>query len=204
MSDYDGLARDGDAEDFAYTVTDWRKRAETAERKLNEVLPGYVAQCAQLLEENTDQAWEIAKLRYYVEALERRFPPEQRQQAVDAANVALAMHGPPQWVWDRDAQVKELEARIISLEVDRDKAVRLRDEADAIIWALKPADIPGAINWGDLGVREVQRVTSDDRQWWRVIIEEADPSNDALHAAVLAGLVALGWAADDIEIETEW
>lgn len=101
---------------------------------------------------------------------------------------------------ERDA----LQARILSLEVDRSKAVKLRDETDSIIWSLKPADVSGAINWGDLGVREVQHVTDDDRQWYRVIIEEADPSNPALHAAVLAGLMALGWTADDIEIETDW
>lgn len=102
---------------------------------------------------------------------------------------------------ERDA----LQARILSLEVDRSKAVKLRDETDSIIWSLKPENFPfGAINWGDLGVRETQHVTDDDRQWYRVIIEEADPSNPALHAAVLAGLVALGWTADDIEIETDW
>lgn len=53
-------------------------------------------------------------------------------------------------------------------------------------------------------MREVQEVIDDERRWYRVIIEEADPSNPALHAAVTAGLVALGWPADDIEIETAW
>lgn len=96
------------------------------------------------------------------------------------------------------------EARLLALQVDRSKAVKLRDETDNVIWALKPADVPGAINWGDLGVREVQEVIDDERRWYRVIIEEADPSNPALHAAVTAGLVALGWPADDIEIETAW
>jgi hypothetical protein len=71
-----------------------------------------------------------------------------------------------------------------------------------VYWSFKPADVPGAINWGDLGCREVQEVINDERRWYRVIIEEADPANPALHAAVLAGLVALGWTADDIEIET--
>lgn len=183
------------------TVT---QRAEAAEAKLNDVLPGYVAQCAKLLEDNTDQAWEIAKLRHYVEALERRLDYQTRQQAVEAASVALAKHNPPQWIWDRDAQAKALQARILSLEVGRSKTVKLRDDTDSIIWSLKPNDVPGAINWGDLGVREVQHVTDDDRQWYRVIIEEADPGNPALHAAVLAGLAALGWQADDLEIETAW
>ncbi len=96
------------------------------------------------------------------------------------------------------------EARLLVLQVDRSKTVKLRDETDNVIWALKPDDVPGAINWGDLGCCEVQEVIDDERRWYRVIIEEADPSNPALHAAVTAGLVALGWPADDIEIETAW
>lgn len=101
---------------------------------------------------------------------------------------------------ERDA----LAAKLLTLQVDRSRAVKLRDETDNVLWALKPADVPGAINWGDLGVREVQEVINDERCWWRVVIEEADPANPALHAAVLAGLVALGWNADDIEIQTTW
>jgi hypothetical protein len=96
------------------------------------------------------------------------------------------------------------EARLLALQVDRSKAVKLRDDTDNVIWALKPDDVPGAINWGDLGVREVQEVIDDERRWYRVVIEEADPRNQALHAAVTAGLVALGWNADDIELETAW
>lgn len=96
------------------------------------------------------------------------------------------------------------EARLLAMQVDRSKTVKLRDDTDNVIWSLKPADVPGAINWGDLGCREVQEVINDERRWYRVIIEEADPSNPALHAAVLAGLVALGWDPDDIELETAW
>ncbi|MFN8468574.1 MAG: hypothetical protein U0X20_23650 [Caldilineaceae bacterium] len=70
------------------------------------------AQLAAATTETTEQAWEIAKLRYYVEALERRLAPSKRQQAAEAASHALAQHNPPQWIWDRDAQVKELQARI--------------------------------------------------------------------------------------------
>ena len=102
------------------------------------------------------------------------------------------------------ARAEAAEARLLALQVDRSKAVKLRDETDNVIWALKPDDVPGAINWGDLGVHEVQEVINEERRWWRVAIEKADPSNPALHAAVLAGLVALGWDADDIEIETAW
>lgn len=93
---------------------------------------------------------------------------------------------------------------LLALQVDRSKTVKLRDETDTVIWALKPEDVPGAINWGDLGCREVQEVVNEERRWYRVIIEEADPSNPALHAAVLAGLTAMGWDTDDIELETAW
>lgn len=102
------------------------------------------------------------------------------------------------------ARAEAAEAKLLALQVDRSKSVKLRDETDNVLWTLKPADVPGAINWGDLGVREVQEVIDEERCWWRVIIEEADPSNQALHAAVIAGLVALGWDAEDIEIETAW
>ena len=102
------------------------------------------------------------------------------------------------------ARAETAEARLLALQVDRSKTVKLRDNTDNVIWSLKPEDVPGAINWGDLGVREVQEVVNDERRWYRVVIEEADPSNQALHAAVLAGLVTLGWTADDIEIETAW
>jgi len=96
------------------------------------------------------------------------------------------------------------EAKLLALQVDRSKTVKLRDETDSVIWALKPADVPGAINWGDLGCREVQEVINEERRWYRVVIEEADPVNPALHDAVLIGLLALGWNADDIELETAW
>jgi len=102
------------------------------------------------------------------------------------------------------ARAEAAEARLLALQVDRSKAVKLRDETDSVLWALKPDDVPGAINWGDLGVCEVQEVIDEERRWYRVIIEEADPSNPALHAAVIAGLAALGWDTDDIEIETAW
>jgi hypothetical protein len=102
------------------------------------------------------------------------------------------------------ARAEAAEARLLALQVDRSKAVKLRDDTDNVIWTLKPEDVPGAINWGDLGVHEVQEVINEERRWYRVIIEEADPSNQVLHTAVTAGLVALGWNADDIELETAW
>ena len=48
----------------------------------------------------------------------------------------------------------------------------------------------------------------DLRQQLAAVIARAEkaeaPSNPALHAAVMVGLVALGWNADHIEIETAW
>ncbi len=53
-------------------------------------------------DESTWQAWEVAKLRYYTEALEGMLSSEQRAAAVDAARAALAQHNPPAWVqWGR-------------------------------------------------------------------------------------------------------
>ena len=56
------------------------------------------AQLAAATAETTEQAWEIAKLRYYVEALERLVAPEERQTAADEASIALSLHNPPEWV----------------------------------------------------------------------------------------------------------
>lgn len=56
------------------------------------------AQLAAVTTENAEQAWEIAKLRYYVEALERLVKPDERQTAADEASIALAQHNPPEWV----------------------------------------------------------------------------------------------------------
>ena len=126
--------------------------------------------------------------------------------AVTAERDALALelsHLRPEWQALRDER-DALAAQVLALQVDRSKAVKLRDETDNIIWSLTPDVIPGAINWGDLGVREVQEVVNEERCWWRVVIEEADPVNPTLHTVVLARLVALGWNADDIEIVTEW
>lgn len=126
---------------------------------------------------------------------------ELRAQLAAANKYALGMEAAANTERER---AEAAEARLLALQVDRSKAVKLRDETDTVIWSLKPDDVPGAINWGDLGCCEVQEVVNDMRRWYRVIIEEADPSNPALHAAVLAGLAALGWDTDDLEIETAW
>lgn len=67
--------------------------AETAERKLNAVLPQYIAQMARLLADNTDLAREVARLRFYVAALEQRCTPEQIAAAVAEASAAVAELG---------------------------------------------------------------------------------------------------------------
>ncbi len=129
--------------------------------------------------------------------------------AVTAERDALALAtsstpGKGTGVWVPIDKWQELQDQLRALQVDAGTLVRLRDDTDNVLWSLKPADIAGAINWGDLGTRETQEVIDEQRRWYRVIIEEADPANPVLHAAVLAGLVALGWKANDIEIETAW
>jgi len=85
----------------------------------------------------------------------------------------------------------------------RSDLMRLIRDVDDILHGMNPTTMPGAINWGDLGAREVQIVWTQDYTWhYRVIIEEADPVNPALHDAVLAGLTASDWVG--IEIETAW
>lgn len=101
-------------------------------------------------------------------------------------------------------RAEKAEAQLLALQVDAGTLVRLRDDTDNVLWSLKPDDVPGAINWGDLGTRETQEVIDEQRRWYRVIIEEADPANPDLHAAVLAGLDKKGWNVDDLEIETAW
>ncbi|TXH58879.1 MAG: hypothetical protein E6Q97_01100 [Desulfurellales bacterium] len=130
-------------------------------------------------------------------------------QRAEAAEVALALAtnstpGKGTGVWVPLDKWQELQDRLLALQVDAGTLVRLRDDTDNILWSLKPENVPGAINWGDLGTRETQEIIDEQRRWYRVIIEEADPVNPDLHAAVLASLVALGWKADDVEIETAW
>lgn len=55
----------------------------------------------ELRRETEAQAWEIARLRYYCEALERLLTAEQHAAAVEEAALALAQHDPPEWVTAR-------------------------------------------------------------------------------------------------------
>ena len=73
---------------------------------------------------------------------------EMWRQRINADNAQLGA-----LVWElmqAEARAKAAEAKILALQVDRSKAVKLRDDTDNVIWALKPEDVPGAINWGDL------------------------------------------------------
>jgi len=100
-------------------------------------------------------------------------------------------------------RIAELEAQLFG---ERQRLVKLSEDADTVLFGLHPDTTPGAINWGDLCAREVQCVWAHDDgvHRYRIVIDEADPVNPALHAAVLAGLAALGWDAAEVEIVTEW
>ena len=54
--------------------------------------------------------------------------------------------------------------------------------ANEVLSKLKPTDIAGAINWGDLSCTDVEECRSvhDDFTTVRVTIEEADPNNPEL------------------------
>lgn len=163
-------------------------------------LPEMRDRLAAVTAERDALALELSHLRPEWQAMQA-----ERDAAVSA--LALATNSTPghgTGVWVPLDKWQELQDRLLALQVDAGALVRLRDDTDNILWSLKPADVPGAINWGDLGTRETQEVIDESRRWYRVVIEEADPANPDLHAAVLAGLVALGWTADDIEIETAW
>lgn len=104
-----------------------------------------------------------------------------------------------------DAMTKRAEAAEARLRANTDELRRLMIDTDAILTGLDPKDIKGAINWGDLGAREVTRVfDADHRTWLRMVIEEVSPGEEQLIAAVRAGLAAKGWDVSNIEIETDW
>lgn len=107
------------------------------------------------------------------------------------------------------AQLAAVTARAEKAELEltnawpRSVVMQLTHDVDDVLHSLNPTTTPGAINWGDLGAKEVQIVWTQDYTWhFRVIIEEADPVNPALHDAVLTGLTIRNWM--DVEIETAW
>jgi len=56
-----------------------------------------------------------------------------------------------------------------------------------------------AINWGDLGVRDVEKVEGQER--WIIYVEEASPDADGLRLYLEKYLRAWGW---DVEVILEW
>lgn len=66
------------------------------------------------------------------------------------------------------------------------------------------AEIPGAINWGDLGVDSVEEYRSypDGHTGMRVLIGEADAHNEELHRFISERLQATGLYG--VEVVTEW
>lgn len=79
------------------------------------------------------------------------------------------------------------------------------DYANEVLANLKPDEVEGAINWGDLSCVDVEECRSVhmNRIAVRVTIEEADPSNADLHAFMYEKLCT---KFPDIifEVSTEW
>lgn len=81
----------------------------------------------------------------------------------------------------------------------------LQEDTNDVLDSLDKTAIKGAINWADLRCVSTTKVHGNyGRTWFRVEIEEAAPGEEALIAAVVAGLAAKGWYTDDIEVTTEW
>ena len=57
-----------------------------------------------------------------------------------------------------------------------------------------------AINWGDLGVRDVEKVEKGQERWI-VYVEEASPDANGLRLYLEKYLKAWGW---DVEVILEW
>lgn len=88
-----------------------------------------------------------------------------------------------------------------------DYSARLMKATDDFLGTLKPNQIKGAINWGDLGCSLVERVESyggspATELAWRVVIEEAAPGSYELTSAVHNELSAQGFK--NIEVQAEW
>lgn len=86
-------------------------------------------------------------------------------------------------------------------------ADQLMKVTDEVLEALDPSTIKGAINWGDLSCRIVERVelfssSPVTETVWRVVIEEAAPDAYELSAAVFNALAHSGFK--DVEVQLEW
>lgn len=88
-----------------------------------------------------------------------------------------------------------------------DTLKKLRDEVEDILVKARDAKIEGAINWGDLHVRDVSfcdyRQSLDGGTYYLVLIEEAAPDNHELHEYIRQNITVLQ-ASDIVKIETEW
>jgi len=98
-----------------------------------------------------------------------------------------------------------LQVRASSTDDDDLTLSNLQEDTNDVLDSLDKTAIKGAINWADLRCVSATQVHGNrGRTWFRVEIEEAAPGEEALIAAVVAGLAAKGWYMDDIEITTEW
>lgn len=98
-----------------------------------------------------------------------------------------------------------LQVRASSTDDDDLTLSNLQEDTNDVLDSLDKTAIKGAINWADLRCVSAEKVHDKrGREWFRVEIEEAAPGEEALIAAVAAGLTAKGWYMPDIEIATEW
>lgn len=109
-----------------------------------------------------------------------------------------------------EARLKEWETAAIAKRPsptdDADSTlIDLEQDTNDVLDSLDKTAVKGAINWADLRCVSVEKVHNKrGREWFRVEIEEAAPGEEALTAAVAAGLAAKGWYMGDIEIAIEW
>ncbi len=136
-------------------------------------------------------------------------------------------HTCAEWMYTSDAppveadEYERMKQRAEAAEKERDRLVsqvrasptddddltlsNLQEDTNEVLDSLDKTAIKGAINWADLRcVSTTQVYGNRGRTWFRVEIEEAAPGEEALIAAVVAGLAAKGWYTDDIEVTTEW
>jgi hypothetical protein len=136
----------------------------------------------------TTNRWRARGYNYHIRAANDNYVAER------ILNGALAQH-----------IVSAVNGLQVAVSVDISELHRLKRDVDDICQALDPNQIGGAVNWADLGAREVARVfDSDGNTWLRVVIEEASPGEDRLIVPVRDALKARGWDIDHIEVATEW
>jgi len=83
----------------------------------------------------------------------------------------------------------------------RNTMSQLQEDVDWLLDNAKDLQIPGAINWADLGVIDViYCVNMDGDEYYIVEIDEAAPDNPDLHQYLYEHLVGCGVS---VEIRTE-